>query len=45
MLEDFKQDYPEFQLEDELFSRLGGSVVDAFYGRQFSRRKKQAPAG
>jgi hypothetical protein len=45
MLEDFKQDYPKFQLEDELFSRPGGSVVDAFYGQQYSRRKKQAPAG
>jgi hypothetical protein len=41
-LEDFKQDYPGFQLEDELFVMEGRSVMDAFYGKQFGcRRKKQ----
>jgi hypothetical protein len=46
-LEDFKQDYPAFQLEDELFVTEGGSVMDAFYGKQLGRRRKekeQAPA-
>jgi hypothetical protein len=42
LLEDFKQDYPGFQLEDELFVMEGRSVMDAFYGKQFGcRRKKQ----
>jgi hypothetical protein len=40
MLEEFKQDYPEFPFKGELFSEEGGSVVDAFYGKQFGRRKK-----
>jgi hypothetical protein len=43
-LETFKEAHPDFQLEDELFAMKGGNVVDAFIGRKFSRRKKQAPA-
>jgi len=44
LLEDFKATYPKFQLEDELFRKEGGSVVDAFIGKQYSRKKKKAPA-
>ncbi|WVZ89350.1 hypothetical protein U9M48_035770 [Paspalum notatum var. saurae] len=33
-LEQFKEAYPQFQLEDELFSQGGRSVMDAFFGRQ-----------
>jgi hypothetical protein len=42
LLQDFEQDYPDFQLEDELFSGEGGSVVDSFYGTKFGRRPKKA---
>ena len=44
LLNDFKATYPKFQLEDELFRKEGGSVVDAFIGKQYSRKKKKAPA-
>jgi len=43
LLEDFKATYPKFQLL-ELFRKEGGSVVDAFIGKQYSRKKKKAPA-
>jgi hypothetical protein len=43
-LEQFKETHPDFQLEDELFAGEGGSVMDAFYGRQYMRRCKQAPS-
>jgi hypothetical protein len=39
-LPDFKERYPEFKLEDELFGQGGGSVVDSFFGKKFGRRKK-----
>ena len=39
-LESFKERYPSFQLEDELFRKEGGSVVDSFVGRTYERRKK-----
>jgi hypothetical protein len=32
---EFKDAYPSFQLEDELFSNGAGSVVDAFIGKQY----------
>jgi hypothetical protein len=32
-LHGFKDDYPEFQLEDELFHQTGGSVVDTFFNK------------
>jgi hypothetical protein len=38
-LDKFKEDYPAFQLEDNLFHSAGGSVVDAFFGKTYSRRK------
>jgi hypothetical protein len=44
-LEEFSVDYPDFQLEDELFHREGGSVIDAFVGRTYQRRPKAAQAG
>jgi len=40
-LEDFKATYPDFQLEDKLFSKEGGNVVDAFTGVQYFRKKKK----
>ena len=39
-LDEFKATYPEFQLEDELFRKEGGNVVDAFVGIQYRRKKK-----
>jgi hypothetical protein len=36
--------YLEVQLKDELFFREEGNVIDAFVGRQFSRRKKEKGA-
>ena len=44
-LEEFKETYPNFQLEDKLFSKEGGNVVDAFTGIQYYRKKwKQQPS-
>jgi hypothetical protein len=42
---EFKRRYPEIQLEDELFVGEEGNVIDAFVGRQFTRRrnKEEAP--
>jgi hypothetical protein len=39
-LNQFKEDHPDFQLEDELFRLEGGSVVDSFFGEKYSRRKE-----
>jgi hypothetical protein len=39
-LNQFKEDHPEFQLEDELFRLQGGSVVVSFCGQKYSRKKK-----
>jgi hypothetical protein len=39
-VEDFKK-YPEFKLEDELFSRVGGSAMDTVFGKQYSRLRKK----
>jgi hypothetical protein len=38
-LEQFKEDYPTFQLEDNMFRSAGGSVVDAFFGKTYSHRR------
>jgi hypothetical protein len=43
-IDEFKEAHPEFQLEDELFSGEGGSVVDTFVGCVYRRRKKKTPA-
>lgn len=45
-LEEFKEEYPNFKLEDELFCHEGGSVMDTFFGKKFQRRrsKTQAPS-
>jgi hypothetical protein len=40
-LEQFKEAYPDFKLEDELFRLGGGSVVDAFFDQQYGRRPKK----
>lgn len=34
----FREAYPDYQLEDELFQKEGGSIVDAFVGKQYARR-------
>lgn len=41
LLEQFKESFPDFQLEDKLFSYGEGSVVDRFFGNKFQRRKKK----
>jgi len=41
-LEQFKEAFPDFQLEDKLFSYGEGSVVDRFFGHKFQRRNKKA---
>jgi len=40
LLEDFVKTYLQWQLEDELFLGEEGSVVDAFVGIKYRRRKK-----
>jgi len=40
-LEQFKESFPDFQLEDKLFSYGEGSVVDLFFGHKFQRRQKK----
>jgi hypothetical protein len=40
-LDQFKDSYPDFKLEDELFCQKGGSVMDSFFGKQFRRRNKE----
>jgi hypothetical protein len=39
-VEKFKEDFPDFQLEGELFRQAGGSVVDSF-GSKYSRKVKK----
>ena len=39
-LADFKESYPTFKLEEELFGLEGGSVVDTFFGKKYQRKKK-----
>lgn len=39
-LDEFRELYPSFQPEDELFRKEGRSVIDAFTGRTYARRKK-----
>ena len=43
-LEEFKEEYPNFKLEDELFCHEGGSVMDTFFGKKFQRRKSKTQA-
>lgn len=43
-LTNFSEQYPDFQLEDELFPREGGNVVDSFVGRTYQRRNKDSRA-
>jgi hypothetical protein len=40
-VEDLKEKYPEFKLEDELFSRVGGNVMDTVFGKQYNRLRKK----
>jgi hypothetical protein len=40
-IEDFKQHYPNFKLEDELFVGKEGNVVDSIVGRQYSKHNKK----
>ncbi|CAN6198913.1 unnamed protein product [Urochloa humidicola] len=39
-LQTFKETYPDFKLEDELFCQEGGSVMDSF-GKQYRRQNKK----
>jgi hypothetical protein len=42
-LEQFKEAYPEFQLEDKLFQMGGGGdVMDQYFGRQYGLRQRKA---
>lgn len=41
-VEAFKQEHPEFQLENELFHGEWGNVVDSFVDKFYRRRKKPA---
>lgn len=40
VLGEFTTHYPDFQLEDELFCKKGGSVVDIFVGKTYAWRNK-----
>jgi hypothetical protein len=37
-VDDFKQEYPEVQLEDDLFLGEEGNVIDSFVGKVYSRK-------
>jgi hypothetical protein len=37
-IDDFKQEYPEVQLEDDLFLGEEGNVIDSFVGKFYHRR-------
>jgi len=43
-LEQFKESFPDFQLEDKLFSYGEGSVVDRVFGAKYQRRNKKDTA-
>jgi hypothetical protein len=43
-LHQFKEDYLEFQLEDELFCQAGRNVVDQFFAKQYVRKNKKSTA-
>jgi hypothetical protein len=43
-LEEFKEKYPNFKLEDELFRLAGGSVKDSMFGKKFRRGKDKSQA-
>jgi hypothetical protein len=43
-LHQFKEDYPDFQLEDELFRQARGNVVDQFFAKQYVRKNKKPTA-
>ena len=38
---DFTEAYPDFQLEDELFRKEGGSVMDAYVGQTYQRQRRK----
>jgi hypothetical protein len=38
-LANFKLTYPEVQLQDDLFLREGGNVIDSFIGKVYQRRR------
>jgi hypothetical protein len=37
-VDDFKQEYPEVQLADDLFLGEGGNVIDSFVGKVYRRK-------
>jgi hypothetical protein len=40
-LKGFKDAYPSFKLEDDLFVEDGRNVIDAFVGRQYKHRSNK----
>jgi hypothetical protein len=42
VMEQFKEAYPDFELEDELFHQGGGSAMDSFFHRQYMRRSRSS---
>jgi hypothetical protein len=38
-VDDFKKAYPEVHLEDELFLKEEGNVVDSFVGKVYRRKR------
>jgi transcriptional regulator GlxA family with amidase domain len=43
-LEDFKMQFPQVELTDELFIDEGRNAVNAFVGRHYGRRTKRGAA-
>ena len=42
-VEDFKNQFPDVELADDLFVGEGGNVIDAFVGKKYQRRKGHQP--
>jgi hypothetical protein len=41
VLEEFKEAYPKFQLEDKLFQQEGGNVMDRYFSKQYKRKTRK----
>jgi hypothetical protein len=44
-MEKFKEQFPEFQLEDELLREEGRNVVDQHWGIPYQRRSRKEGSG
>lgn len=42
---EFRQCYPQMQLEGELFFNEGGNVTDRYFRRQYQRRSRRRSEG